>query len=238
MDNYTGPFWSDGKWQASVANGTRKPKNRFDSFSRDHDTAYATCLDLDCLDRADDIYYERTRDFRHIVPRTVGLLPKYGNRPFRTLYGLLWGRKFGMGNSLSDRVDRDRREYLRKENQRYNANYEKQKQKDKLEPTPTPQPMQPNTGFSKPDEEQAYAGVYDGMKFDQPLGLDPPVPGIDDTCTYQPGGAIDANLGLGGNGAGMLKLNQLFKPFSSGRGRRHKGSKRRKATRNRVFAGF
>lgn len=77
-DCYTGPNWSDGKWQGSTARGTCKPKSRLDELSRVHDASFALCTDLDCLDRADELYYQNSRDMS-LVPRAIGAMPLYGN---------------------------------------------------------------------------------------------------------------------------------------------------------------
>ncbi len=92
-DNYTGPNWSNGKWQASVANGDKKPKSLLDSYSRDHDTSYATCSDDQCLDNADRLYYERSRDMS-FVPRIIGSLPIAVNPIVRRTYRFFSGEKY------------------------------------------------------------------------------------------------------------------------------------------------
>jgi len=71
-DNYTGPFWSDGAFQSSVPNGEKPPKNKLDSFSREHDT---NCFNSGGCSLNDNlIYYERTRDMDSI-PRLIGETP-------------------------------------------------------------------------------------------------------------------------------------------------------------------
>ncbi len=87
-DNYTGPNWSNGKWQASVANGNEKPKSRLDSYSRDHDTSYALCPD-----DADMLYYRRTRGMS-FVPSFIGSLPIGVNPSVRRVYRFFSGEKY------------------------------------------------------------------------------------------------------------------------------------------------
>lgn len=48
--NYCGPYWSDGKRQKSVARGTTKPIDAFDSSCQRHDAVYATGGDLKAAD--------------------------------------------------------------------------------------------------------------------------------------------------------------------------------------------
>lgn len=74
-DGYTGPYYSDGKFQSSVPNGRTKPKNKLAAFSRDHDTDYYYCNGVkSCTDAADVRYYDRTRQMG-FVPRTIGAMP-------------------------------------------------------------------------------------------------------------------------------------------------------------------
>lgn len=90
-DHYTGPYWSDGEFQTSVEKGKRKPSSRLDRLSKRHDNQYYSCgSNLDCLDDADEFYYQATRGMS-IVPQMVGLMPKYGNQPGRLVTRL--GRK-------------------------------------------------------------------------------------------------------------------------------------------------
>lgn len=77
-DNYTGPFWSDGKWQTSTSRGKSRPKSKLDVRSMRHDADYATCLGYDCLEAADYRYLYNTRHMS-FVPRNIGRMPYYGN---------------------------------------------------------------------------------------------------------------------------------------------------------------
>lgn len=91
VDHYTGPYWSDGKFQTSVEKGERRPSSKLDRLSKRHDNQYYSCgSNLDCLDDADELYYQASRGMS-IVPRVVGLMPKYGNQPGRQATRL--GRK-------------------------------------------------------------------------------------------------------------------------------------------------
>lgn len=77
-DNYTGPYWSDGKFQKSTSKGKSKPASKLDKLSKTHDASYDLCGSYDCLDDADQLYYEDSRNLS-FVPRMIGYLPKYGN---------------------------------------------------------------------------------------------------------------------------------------------------------------
>jgi hypothetical protein len=82
VDNYTGPFWSDGKVQKSVANGKSRSKSKVDVLSRKHDAEYFYCRSDDCFDLADMDYYQATRDMS-FVPRMIGDAVLYVNRAAR-----------------------------------------------------------------------------------------------------------------------------------------------------------
>jgi len=92
-DNYTGMYWSNGQLQTSVAYGDKKPKSRLDSYSRDHDTSYALCPDDECLDRADRLYYDRTRAMS-AAPRFIGSLPITFNPFVRKVSRVFTGEKY------------------------------------------------------------------------------------------------------------------------------------------------
>lgn len=77
-DGYTGPYYSDGKIQASVANGKYKPRSKLAAISRDHDTSFNLCPDYDCRSRADQLYLTRTADMS-FIPRSIGKLPSLMN---------------------------------------------------------------------------------------------------------------------------------------------------------------
>lgn len=91
FDNFTGPFWSDGKFQGSTSRSKKKPLTKLDWHSRDHDSEYALCDSLSCLDDADLDYFERTRNMS-LGPQIIGTMPLIGNKPLREIYKLLgWG---------------------------------------------------------------------------------------------------------------------------------------------------
>ncbi len=97
-DSFTGPGWSDGKFQSSVAFGKKKPKSKTDWLSREHDTGYALCRDYTCLDNFDRMYYDRTRGMS-LFPRVQGSLVYYGNKPGRYIERLAGkGRKMNKNN--------------------------------------------------------------------------------------------------------------------------------------------
>lgn len=118
MDNYTGPFWSNGKWQKSVAHGDKKPKSRSDSYSRDHDTSCNLCSDDSCLDDADYLYYKRFQTFDHPIPKyLIGPAPLLFNVPYRAVKRFFTGEKYskekmwGDTRTVSQR-QRDEQAYL------------------------------------------------------------------------------------------------------------------------------
>jgi len=91
FDNFTGPYWSDGKFQGSTSKSKKKPTTKLDYLSREHDRSYALCESLECLDDADWDYYVRSREMS-LGPRIIGTLPLLGNAPLRSVYKL-----FGAG---------------------------------------------------------------------------------------------------------------------------------------------
>ncbi len=77
--NYTGPYWSDGKLQESVAFGESEPLSELDALSRLHDTAYATYQDRAHREAADMIYNEQATKLAGRFPSLAGNLVLYGN---------------------------------------------------------------------------------------------------------------------------------------------------------------
>lgn len=95
FDNYTGPYWSDGKFQASVANGKSKPVSKLDWHSREHDSCFARGKDIyDC----DEIYYQNTRGL-DLRGRLVGIIPKLFHGGFFT--NKKSGREGGVGDKMT-----------------------------------------------------------------------------------------------------------------------------------------
>jgi hypothetical protein len=88
FDNFTGPYWSDGKLQGSTSRPKKKPLTKLDWHSRDHDSEYALCDSLSCLDDADWDYYRRTRNMS-LGPKIIGTMPLVGNAPLRMVYKLM-----------------------------------------------------------------------------------------------------------------------------------------------------
>ncbi len=80
VPNYTGPYISNGRFQSSVKFGDRKPKDRLDSLSRLHDTAYANWSDSKWHRMAaDSIYADEAFKIGGVIPRTAGTAVRYGN---------------------------------------------------------------------------------------------------------------------------------------------------------------
>ncbi len=86
MDCNTGPYWSDGKFQPSVAEFSCVPKSKLDRISQAHDRSYNLCRDNLCLDLADTQYYEATRGMS-FVPNQIGNLVYYYNKIERGITG-------------------------------------------------------------------------------------------------------------------------------------------------------
>ncbi len=83
MNNYIGPWWSDGKWQSSVAYGKSVPRSKLDEIAREHDTRYAMHRgDRAALRLADDIFHDRAKELG-FVQHLIGDVVKYGNRLLR-----------------------------------------------------------------------------------------------------------------------------------------------------------
>jgi len=106
--NYTGPYWSDGKFQTSVEFGGSTPQSELDKLSRLHDSAYAHWPDRAHREAADEIYNEQAHKLASQFPELAGNLVLYGNYGARqakqlasdfTSYGGLPGLiKFGVTN--------------------------------------------------------------------------------------------------------------------------------------------
>lgn len=118
QENYTGPYLSDGRLQASVANGKSKPNSRLDKLSREHDTAYALCRSEGCLREADLAYYKATRTMS-LFPRIAGDLVLYFNDPKRLFMveDVVLKRGAKMGNENG----RERASRLRRESRQVNG---------------------------------------------------------------------------------------------------------------------
>jgi len=129
-ENYTGPFLSDGKFQASVANGRAPPKSRLDRLSRAHDTAYFLAKNDADRRKADRIYHKATRDMS-LVPRFAGDLVLHWNDPmqlfgpdglvgFDLLYSELGlgaiARKMGLQQSLQNNLHKNAQAVTKKYN--------------------------------------------------------------------------------------------------------------------------
>lgn len=72
--NFCGAYWSDGKFQSSVANPTVEPTNDFDSTCRDHDVSIATAKTQEEVLAANQLFYDRNINkslYRSIVALAV-----------------------------------------------------------------------------------------------------------------------------------------------------------------------
>lgn len=77
--NYCGMYWSDGKFQSSVANGTATPVNELDRTCMEHDASYALATSPADLVAADNKFYEQ--NFLKGPKRTFyAILVKHGNK--------------------------------------------------------------------------------------------------------------------------------------------------------------
>lgn len=77
--NYCGPYWSDGKLQSSVANGSSKPVSDLDAECQKHDAAYAKAETEKDLVAADEQFYKATQDLGIRGP-IYGSAVLHGNR--------------------------------------------------------------------------------------------------------------------------------------------------------------
>lgn len=87
-NNYTGPYWSDGKLQSSVEFGRTPPGSALDAESRLHDSAYAHYNDTQHRIAADYIYNEHLANLgstEAIVGETVFI----GNQVLRAGAGIV-----------------------------------------------------------------------------------------------------------------------------------------------------
>lgn len=94
MENYIGPFWSDGKVQSSVEFGQTPPKSALDAESRLHDSAYAHYSDLVHRMAADSIYEMRVSKLGGFAA-FAGEAVLYGNQTLRAGSNLLDYSKYG-----------------------------------------------------------------------------------------------------------------------------------------------
>jgi hypothetical protein len=78
MDNYIGPFWSDGKWQSSVEFGDAPPLSEVDAASRLHDSAYARFSDEKRRIAADVLYSEQLKKMTGAKSKLADV-PLFGN---------------------------------------------------------------------------------------------------------------------------------------------------------------
>jgi hypothetical protein len=87
--NYCGPFWSDGKFQSSVANGKSQPVSLLDNDCMLHDRAYALATSDEQLDVADTKFYNDA--WTHgLRGKVYGSVVYFGNK-------LLRGHKMSKG---------------------------------------------------------------------------------------------------------------------------------------------
>ncbi len=110
--NYCGMYYSDGKIQSSVANGSTLPIDDLDNACRDHDTAYALAENDDDLDVADDKFYKTTNSLG-IRGKAYGRIVKHGNQIIRKSkmafllpFGTLIGYSLGATSLLSGLLPR------------------------------------------------------------------------------------------------------------------------------------
>lgn len=79
MDYYTGPYWSDGRFQSSIAFGSNIPIDNVDNESRLHDTAYAVYPDQRHRVAADWLYSQRLEQDTSYKARIIRNIPYYAN---------------------------------------------------------------------------------------------------------------------------------------------------------------
>jgi len=88
MDNYTGPYWSNGKLQTSVLFGDKKPTSALDVQSRLHDSAYAKFQDTQHRRAADLIYNNNVKKLG-LAGALAGASVLYGNQVLRSCSNLI-----------------------------------------------------------------------------------------------------------------------------------------------------
>jgi len=129
--NYTGPHWSDGKYQESVEWGDSNPQSELDYLSRQHDSAYARFKDDKHREAADKIYNENAQKLKQKFPSLAGNLVLYGNHVerqgkkllsnaktgamFGGPIGALAGAIYTAGGNIIDNMKRIDGKYLQKE---------------------------------------------------------------------------------------------------------------------------
>nr|WRQ64945.1 hypothetical protein [Sobelivirales sp.] len=96
VGNYTGPYWSDGKFQESVEFGEADAKNELDELSRLHDSAYAKYKDRSHREAADEIYNREAKKLVGKFPALAGNLVQYGNYTGRQLADTYSMSRFGL----------------------------------------------------------------------------------------------------------------------------------------------
>lgn len=190
FDGYTGPYYSDGKLQASVAHGKRVPKSKLARYSRDHDTSYNLCRDNSCLNAADELYRERTSTMS-FFPRIIGKLPQlwYGRRGqknknmrFRVDYATDFGDRnqiFGGNDALDNLVEyAPVQDYVRSEPITIPVPTNKPAAAPTMKETPTPSSTMPLS--SKSLKFHSSNGRYTGSQMESSslmkmlLGMRPP----------------------------------------------------------------
>ena len=78
MENYIGPYWSNGQWQESVEFGDKDPQSEVDAAARLHDSAYAHFKDEAHRTAADEIFSSTLKKLRGKNSQLADV-PLYGN---------------------------------------------------------------------------------------------------------------------------------------------------------------
>ncbi len=92
MENYIGPYWSNGQWQESVEFGDKTPQSEVDAAARLHDSAYAHFKDEAHRTAADEIFSQTLKKLRGKNSQLADV-PLYGN--------YLKNRLVDLGNDFS-----------------------------------------------------------------------------------------------------------------------------------------
>jgi len=79
QDQYTGPYWSDGKIQSSVV-GKTEPYSKLDACSQAHDASYAIYSDRESRREADKVFHDCADAIGSTIPGIAGDVVYYGNR--------------------------------------------------------------------------------------------------------------------------------------------------------------
>lgn len=151
--NYTGPYWSNGKFQESVAFGDTDPQSELDKLSRLHDSAYYQYKDRAHREAADLLYKKDADTLVGRFPELAGSAVQYGNYTQRQAsqladdaahYGILGPIVFA-GRNMYNANKMLNGDYLSKEKQDILKYYDTDPRKGQAAVTFSNKPKPPNS---------------------------------------------------------------------------------------------